>query len=64
MTLPNGFFGSFNPYSDLIHGDWFESKGRQHHTGAVYLNGDWLTEAAKLENVLKPVGLAALVRPS
>ena len=55
-TLPNSFFGSFNPYRDLIHGDWFNPKGREHHTGAVYLNGDWLTEAAKLDEVLKPVG--------
>jgi hypothetical protein len=56
VTLPNSFFGSFNPYSDLIHGDWFDPKGRQHHTGAVYLNGDWLIEAAKLEEVLLPAG--------
>jgi alpha-N-arabinofuranosidase len=54
VTLPNAFFGSFNPYSDLIHGDWFNPKGRAHHTGAVYLNGDWLAEAAKLDDVLKP----------
>ena len=53
MTLPNSFFGRFNPYSDLIHGDWFMPKGRQLHTGAVYLNGDWLTEAVKLDEVLK-----------
>ena len=53
MTLPNSFFGSFNPYSDLIHGDWFNPKGRQHHTGAVYLNGEWLTEAAKLDDVMQ-----------
>ena len=64
VTLPNSFFGSFNPYSDLIHGDWFNPQGRQHHTGAVYLNGDWLTEAAKLDDVLKPAGTnSALVRP-
>ena len=56
VTLPNTFFGSFNPYSDLIHGDWFDPKGREHHTGAVYLNGDWLIEAAKLEEVLLPPG--------
>ncbi len=56
LTLPNSFFGSFNPYSDLIHGDWFSPQGREHHTGAVYLNGEWLTEAAKLEGVLKPIG--------
>ena len=60
VTLPNSFFGSFNPYSDLIHGDWFNPKGREHHTGAVYLNGDWLTEAAKLDDVLKPAGAAPL----
>ncbi|NQT21633.1 MAG: right-handed parallel beta-helix repeat-containing protein [Planctomycetes bacterium] len=59
-TLPNSFFGDFNPYSDLIHGDWFNPKGRQHHTGAVYLNGDWLTEAAKLDDVLKPAGTTPL----
>jgi alpha-L-arabinofuranosidase len=54
-TLPNGFFGKFNPYSDLIHGDWFNPKGREHHTGAVYLNGKWLTEAPNLDDVLKPM---------
>ena len=55
-TLANSFFGSFNPYSDLIRGDWFNRLGRDHHTGAVYLNGDWLIEAAKLEEVLMPAG--------
>jgi alpha-L-arabinofuranosidase len=60
VTLPNSFFGSFNPYSDLIRGDWFSPLGRQHHTGAVYLNGDWLTEAAKLEDVQKPMGKTPL----
>jgi alpha-N-arabinofuranosidase len=54
VTLPNRFFGSFNPYRDLIHGDWFTSHGRSHHTGAVYVNGHWLTESAKLDDVLKP----------
>ena len=60
VTLPNAFFGNFNPYSDLIHGDWFSDKGRPHHTGAVYLNGEWLTEAAKLDEVLKPVAATPL----
>jgi alpha-N-arabinofuranosidase len=59
-ALPNSFFGSFNPYSDLIHGDWFNPMGRNHHTGAVYLNGDWLTEAATLDEVMKPVASHAL----
>jgi alpha-L-arabinofuranosidase len=60
VTLPNSFFGAFNPYSDLIHGDWFNPLGRQHHTGAVYLRGNWLTEAANLDEVMKPVGSDAL----
>ena len=60
VTIPNSFFGGFNPYSDLIHGDWFNPRGRNHHTGAVYPAGHWLTEAAKLEEVLEPVGRAEL----
>ena len=55
-TLPNSFFGSFNPYRDLIHGDWFDPRGRAHHTGAVYLNGEWLIEAAKRDEVFMPIG--------
>jgi alpha-N-arabinofuranosidase len=55
-TLPNSFFGHFNPYNDVIHGDWFNSRRRQHHTGAVYLNGNWLTEAAQPDDLLKPAG--------
>ena len=56
VVIPNTFFGGFNPYSDLIRGDWFSPKGRSHHTGVVYLNGDWLTEAATLQDVLKTGG--------
>ncbi|MBN2593077.1 MAG: carbohydrate-binding protein, partial [Sedimentisphaerales bacterium] len=40
-------------------GDWFNPKGRQHHTGAVYLKGHWLIEAANMEDVLKPIGQAS-----
>ena len=60
VTIANSLFGGFNPYSDLIRGDWFEPKGREHHTGAVYLNGEWLAEAAKLDEVLKPAGAMPL----
>lgn len=56
VTLPNTFFGGFNPYTNAIRGDWFNGRGRPHHTGAVYLDGDWLTEAASLEEVLLPAG--------
>lgn len=57
VTVPNSFFGGFNPYSDVIHGDGFVPGGQIHHTGAVYLNGMALTEAAShLNEVLQPVG--------
>ncbi len=56
VKIPNSFFGEFNPYSDLIRGDWFNPtpKDRKYHTGAVYLNGDWLMEAASMEEVMRP----------
>jgi hypothetical protein len=53
-TLPNSFFGKYNPYKDLIVGDWFTDKGRPHHTGEVYLNGKSLWETHLLERVLNP----------
>lgn len=53
--IPNSFFGNFNPYKDTIRGDWFDDKGRTHHTGSVYLNGNWLCESPTLDNVLSPV---------
>jgi alpha-N-arabinofuranosidase len=55
VILPNSFFGKFNPYNDLLRGDWYRPKGRDVHTGAVYLNGYWLTDGARLYDVLKPV---------
>ena len=60
VSIPNTMFGGFNPYSDPIHGDWFWDRGRPHHTGAVYLNGAWVVEAAKLDEVLKPIGQTPL----
>ncbi|HBY59548.1 MAG TPA: right-handed parallel beta-helix repeat-containing protein [Solibacterales bacterium] len=54
LKLPQSFFKNYNPYTDLIEGDWFTSKGRPHHTGEVYLNGKPLLEAATLERVFDP----------
>ena len=53
-TIPNSFFGKYNPYKDLVKGDWFNDKGRIHHTGEVYLNGKSLWEMEILEKVLDP----------
>ncbi|MBM4063010.1 MAG: carbohydrate-binding protein [Planctomycetes bacterium] len=56
VELPNSFFGDFNPFADVIAGDWFDPRGRTHHTGAVYLDDHWLYEASSLEHVLQPIG--------
>lgn len=54
VTLPNTFFGNYNPYSDPIYGDWFDSHGRIHHTGEVFLNGKSFYEKETLEKVINP----------
>jgi hypothetical protein len=56
VVLPNRFFGDFNPYRDVIGGEWYRTPrdGFDRHTGAVYLNGNWLDEAPSLADVLPP----------
>ncbi len=54
VTLPNSFFGDYNPFKELLTGDWLSKKGREHHTGDVYLNGKSLYEMEALDKVLKP----------
>jgi len=53
--VPNSLFGNYNPYKDLVDGDWFNDKGRNHHTGEVFLNGKSLWEKAVLYEVFNPV---------
>ncbi len=55
-VVPNSLFGDFNPYSDIVGGEWYHTPadGFDRHTGTVYLNGNWLDEAASLEQVLPP----------
>ncbi|HEX7261257.1 MAG TPA: carbohydrate-binding protein, partial [Luteolibacter sp.] len=56
LVVPNSYFGSFNPYAEKVSGDWFNGRGRTHHRGNVYLNGEWLAEAPTLAAVLQPTG--------
>ncbi len=53
VIIPNSYFGKFNPYTNRIHGDWCRNPGG-YHTGAVYLNGNWLEETTNLDNLLNP----------
>ena len=50
--LPNSTFGSYNPYTTFVYGDWFFAKADK-HTGCVYLNGRALYETTSLEDCIK-----------
>ncbi len=54
VTIANTFFADYNPYKDIIAGDWFSRLGRDHHTGEVYLNGKSLFEKGSLDEVMDP----------
>jgi hypothetical protein len=54
VTLPNSFFGDYNPYTDPVYGDWFNGRGRVHHTGEVFLNNKSLYEKETLDKVRQP----------
>lgn len=51
-TIPNSFFGSFNPYAERIEGDWLlEPVAYDVHLGDVYVDGKSMYEARSLEEV-------------
>lgn len=53
VTLTNEWFGDFNPYQEILKGDWLmNTYGRDHHLGEVYLNGQALYEINTLEEVI------------
>jgi hypothetical protein len=54
VSISNSFFGLYNPYEEIISGDWFFPGDREHHTGEVYLNDKSLYEKDLLEEVLNP----------
>ena len=54
-VLPNSFFGTYNPYKEVLGGDWFiYPNNNSLHTGDVYLNGKSFYEAKSLEEVKNP----------
>lgn len=53
LTVPNTYFGKYNPYTTLVSGDWYIKKLPM-HTGEVFLNGKSLYEMECLEKVLEP----------
>jgi alpha-N-arabinofuranosidase len=54
-VLSNDFFGEFNPYRELVTGDWLlYTPGMYRHLGDVYLNGVSFYEANSLDEVKNP----------
>jgi len=52
VKIDNKFFGDFNPYVEIVQGDWLlNTYGMDHHLGEVYLNGDSLYEVGELSDV-------------
>lgn len=52
--IHNGIFGSYNPYTVLVKGDWYNDTIKPVHTGEVYLNGKAMYEAVSLDKVTNP----------
>lgn len=50
--IDNGVFGTYNPYTTFVCGDWYFAAPVR-HTGAVYLNDRQLYEAETLEECIK-----------
>ena len=46
--VPNGVFGSWNPYVEKVEGDWYFAQDVR-HTGSVYLNDRAMYETTTLE---------------
>lgn len=50
--ISNSIFGSYNPYTTFVYGDWYFAKADK-HTGCVYLNDKAMYETASLEDCIK-----------
>lgn len=56
VKLAHDYFGTFNPFANILSGDWLFPQGMVHHTGAVYINDLALNEAPSLEDLYKGMG--------
>lgn len=54
VSIPNSYFHDFNPYIEVVYGDWFDSNFPIAHLGEVYLNGKSLYEVDCLDKVINP----------
>lgn len=54
VVVDNNIFNGYNPYTDIIFGDWYQSLGQIHHTGEVYFKGEAMFEEASLDALSRP----------
>ncbi|MCL9661973.1 right-handed parallel beta-helix repeat-containing protein [Paenibacillus hunanensis] len=52
--VPNSLFENYNPYAELIQGDWLVTIENQRHTGDVYLDGRSFYEVDEYEQLFNP----------
>ncbi|MCR4895187.1 MAG: right-handed parallel beta-helix repeat-containing protein [Lachnospiraceae bacterium] len=52
VRIDNGVFGSYNPYTTRVYGDWYFARNIR-HTGSVYLNDLAMYEADSLSDCSK-----------
>lgn len=54
FRVNNSIFGEYNPYTELVKGDWYFPISPV-HTGKIYFNGKAMYEVPSLDAVLNPV---------
>ncbi|WP_081677264.1 right-handed parallel beta-helix repeat-containing protein [Butyrivibrio sp. WCD3002] len=54
INVPNSIFGSYNPFTVPVKGDWFFSP-KEVHTGDVYLNGKSMYEVSSISECENPL---------
>ncbi len=53
-SIDNAVFGSYNPFTTLVSGDWFDAHYTA-HTGDVFLNGRSMYEVTSYDQVAHPI---------
>ncbi|RKM62306.1 hypothetical protein D6855_02495 [Butyrivibrio sp. CB08] len=54
VRIPNSFFGDYNPYTDVVAGDWFSASNNNPHTGDIYLDNKSMYEVFDLSVCMHP----------
>ena len=54
IRIPNSFFGSFNPYTETVSGDWYHSGENAPHLGDIYLAGRSMYEVFDMNSLMHP----------